>query len=381
MLVLVCTILYVAGFNWSYKAAVATVYAFYGLSYSDTAWPYLLASWVASIVPAIWMPITISRPSQLFFFIQYYIIFIPSCFGLYNVTHPIIPAENVFILILIMLAGLSIMQFIYYIPIPELRQLRVTPRLFWVVFLSVLLALAGYIILAFGSNFRFADFEEIYAVRSRLAQEMELSGTRLGSYAQMWLSGFFLPFCFAVGVFSRRWWLLAMAGAGYVVLFGIGGSKMILLAILYFPLIYLWLRYGRRYAVAVLPIGLCLLLSFGILLRALDLTTVARWYVLVVNFRSFGIPAQLMAQYYDFFSNNPLTYLSHVHGIDTFVAYPYTMDLGRTLGFHYFHGPVGLNAGFWAGDGLASFGLPGIIIMSFVVRSSVLDLRQYLEAL
>ena len=96
----------------------------------------------------------------------------------------------------------------------------------------------------------------------------------------------------------------------------------------------------------------------------IGLTDSAYWYVAVVNFRTFSIPAHLIAQYYDFFGNNPLTYMSHVSGINMLIPYPYDMDIPRSIGMYYYEAPVGLNAGFWAGDGLAGFGPPGIIIMS-----------------
>ena len=58
--------------------------------------------------------------------------------------------------------------------------------------------------------------------------------------------------------------------------------------------------------------------------------------------------------------------MSHVTGFNILIPSPYDMDIPRMLGMHYYASPVGLNAGFWAGDGIAGFGPPGIIIMSAV---------------
>jgi hypothetical protein len=60
----------------------------------------------------------------------------------------------------------------------------------------------------------------------------------------------------------------------------------------------------------------------------------------------------------------PWTYFSHVRGIGWAVPYPYQLDLPRTVGWHYYGELVGSNANFWAGDGLAGFGLPGLVLMS-----------------
>jgi hypothetical protein len=193
---------------------------------------------------------------------------------------------------------------------------------------------------------------------------VEGSGTRFGFYAQMWLAGFFFPFLAAVGVETRRRWLLLLAAGGYLLLFGIGGSKTTLLSLVYFPAVLLWLACTSRYRIPAFALGLCGILSIGVLMESVGWTDSAYWYVAVVNFRTFGVPAQIIGQFFDFFRENPLTYMSHVGGVNLLVPNPYDMDIPRLVGMHYYAAPVGANAGFWAGDGLAGFGLPGIVIMS-----------------
>jgi hypothetical protein len=265
-----------------------------------------------------------------------------------------------------MFFGLSILEAIYYVPLSISFHVRVPSTSFWVVVTSIMAVLVGYSVYSFGAILRFANLKEIYSVRSALAEAVEASGTRFGFYAQMWLAGFFFPFFAAVGALTRRKWLLVLAAGGYLLLFGIGGSKTTLFAIIYFPAILLWLAYAKRYKVPVFALGLCGLLSIGVLMESVGLTGAAYWYVAVVNFRTFSVPAQLIGQYFDFFSNNPLTYMSHVGGINILVPNPYDMAIPGLIGTHYYGAPVGANAGFWAGDGLAGFGPAGIVIMSVV---------------
>jgi len=360
------TLLYIAVFNWTYFKVIAPAYGFWGLTANPTPWPFILISWVVCIIPSLWMRIKILRPSQIFFLIQYYVIFIPACFVLYNSSRPYIPPENALLVILLMFFGLSIIQAVYYVPLSISFHVRTTSSSFWIVLLSSMAILVGYTIFYFGGNFQIANLEEIYSVRSALAEAVEASGTRFGFYAQMWLAGFFFPFLAAVGVETKRRWLLVLAAGGYLLLFGIGGSKSTLFSLIYFPAIFLWLAHANQYRIPIFALGLCFLLSFGVLMDLIGLTDLAYWYVAVVNFRTFSIPAHLIGQYLDFFSNNPLTYMSHVTGFNILIPSPYDMDIPRMLGMHYYDGPVGLNAGFWAGDGLAGFGPPGIIIMSVV---------------
>jgi hypothetical protein len=89
-------------------------------------------------------------------------------------------------------------------------------------------------------------------------------------------------------------------------------------------------------------------------------------YIAVVHSRLFTIPPLTIPQYFDFFQTHPVTHLSHVTGINWLLQYPYELDLPYTVGTFYYHSPVGLNSGMWAGDGLAGFGLWGIPLMSVI---------------
>ena len=111
--------------------------------------------------------------------------------------------------------------------------------------------------------------------------------------------------------------------------------------------------------------GLTLLLSLGFLPVGLVTESARVQFLALVHFRTFSIPSLLIVQYYEFFKSHPFTYLAHVTGVNRVIAYPYSVDIPRVLGFHYYGDPnLGANASFWAGDGLASFGLPGILILS-----------------
>ena len=45
---------------------------------------------------------------------------------------------------------------------------------------------------------------------------------------------------------------------------------------------------------------------------------------------------------------------------------PYAADIPYTVGDHFYGVPVGANVGLWAQDGIASFGLPGVFIISAI---------------
>ncbi|MFH2142002.1 MAG: O-antigen polymerase, partial [Bacteroidota bacterium] len=312
-----------------------------------------------------WIPLDNPRPSNILFFIQYYVIFIPSCLIVYNTANPVIKHSEAFNLILLMFIGLSVIQSVYYLPLLKIRYYRLQPELYWFIFFALFILLLAYILYHHVTKFRIANLKEIYNVRSAFADVVKASGSKLGYYSIMWLSGFFLPFCYAIGIFAKRWWFVGIMGIGYILLFGIIGSKSTLFSLIYFPLIYFWLRYFKIRAFPVLGLCLSFLLIIPFILRIIGLEIIEYWYIAVVNFRTFSIPSLLISQFYDYFNYHPYTYLSHVKGLNLLIDYPYTLSLPKMLGIYYYGAPIGANAGFWAGDGLSGFGPIGIVIMSF----------------
>src|SRR4029079_15894664 len=70
-------------------------------------------------------------------------------------------------------------------------------------------------------------------------------------------------------------------------------------------------------------------------------------------------------QYFDFFSNNPETHYSHIKGVNWFVHYPYANTPGIEVGSFYSGDPtLDSTAHFWAADGLAAWGLAGVLLIS-----------------
>jgi len=363
ILLIVSVIFYVMVFNWAYKQLVAPTYGYFGLSYNPPAPSYLLVSWVVSLIPALWLPTEFKRPSLLLFYIQYFVLFIPAVFVLYHISKPTLSPEEVLCLVLLMFIGLSIIQSIYLLPI--LRFQRVVFRHFGVMFILSMAFLLGYVLLKFGRNFHLANLEDIYEVRSGMSEMVSASGSWLGPYVQTWLAGFFFPLCLAVGLFAKRRWIIVLVAMGYLILFGIGGSKTTLFSMVYIPFVYLWLTRFGRFVSSAFVWCLSTVLVLPVFLELIFPSIISKWYVAVLHFRIFSIPPLLIAQYYEFFKNNPLTYMSHVRGVNLLVDYPYDEAYSLLIG-KFYYGGMNANAGLWAGDGLAGFGLQGIVFMSVV---------------
>jgi hypothetical protein len=73
-------VLFVGSFQQVYLKWLYPVFGYYGFENSTPAMSYLLLAWCLSVVPALWMPIRLNRPSQLIYWVLYLTVFIPSMF-------------------------------------------------------------------------------------------------------------------------------------------------------------------------------------------------------------------------------------------------------------------------------------------------------------
>jgi len=71
---------YVALFQWMYKYYLYPSWDYFGFHYEPPPFLYLLLAWVLSVTPSLWMPIKLTRPSQLAYWVLYITVFIPSMF-------------------------------------------------------------------------------------------------------------------------------------------------------------------------------------------------------------------------------------------------------------------------------------------------------------
>src|SRR5882724_6588351 len=69
---------FVGSFQQVYLKWLYPVFGYYGFEHSHPKMGYLLLAWGLSIGPAWWMPIKLTRPSQLVYWVLYLSVFFPS---------------------------------------------------------------------------------------------------------------------------------------------------------------------------------------------------------------------------------------------------------------------------------------------------------------
>jgi hypothetical protein len=356
---------YVALFQWMYEYYLYPSWDYFGFHYEPPSWAYLALAWVLSVTPSLWMPMRLTRPSQLAYWVLYITVFIPSMFvPLYAGLDT--PGE-ISQLMLTVYTGFAVMGGCYHLRLLRLPPARIPSGVFWKWFGGATGALALWMVFVFRHHLQILSFNDIYDLRD---VQNEVSEGSLVNFAFMLLTGAFNPFLMGCGLMYRRRWLFLAGVLGQLLVYSVGGTKGSILSIVFIAGFYFLFKAGRHpFALKLvsgtlaLVGGLCVTYALGGYDPVpLQLHWVALFVVLMRTFSANGL---MTAWYYNFFQTNPHTFYSHVRGVNWFVHFPYERTAALEIGSVY----MGSNdadptAHFWAIDGIGALGLPGVLLIS-----------------
>jgi len=356
---------YVALFQWMYEYYLYPTWDYFGFHFEPPRWPYLALASVLGVTPSLWMPIKLTRPSQLAYWVLYITVFIPSMFvPLYAGLDT--PAE-ISLLMVTLYAGFAVMGGCYQVPLLRLNPARISRQAFWKGFGLIAGALAIWMIVVFRGHMQFLSFNNIYDLRDI---QNELSEGTLVNFAFMLLTGAFNPFLMGCGLIYRRKWLFLAGILGQLLVYSVGGTKGSILSIAFISGFYVLFKASRS------PFALKLVLGTLALVGGLCVSYVLAGYdpaplqwhsvaLFVVLMRTFSSNGLMTAWYYNFFQSNPHTFYSHVRGVNWFVHFPYERSPALEIGSVYMGGnDADPTAHFWAIDGIGAVGLPGVLLIS-----------------
>ena len=219
-----------------------------------------------------------------------------------------------------------------------------------------------YVLVVYRGNLNFASFgEDLYVQRFA---NLDVGSGLVTRYLSAWLSTVLVPLCFAYGLTTKQYRYLGAAVTACVIVYMAAANKIMILL----PFVYLTF-YGvlRNTLPAIYPrLSGALSLGIAVLVAIGSLGGVPFVISALVLFRTIGNGGQLTMAYYDFFSFYPHTNYSHVNGLNLFTPpYPYgDLAVGQVVGQFYWSPFMNANAHFWATDGIAAMGLPGVAIAS-----------------
>jgi O-antigen polymerase len=353
-------VVFVALFQWAYINWLSPTFAFYGFEYYDVPRKYLVLAWICSVLPASWMPLKIKRPTQLAYWVLYLTVVIPSMFIplFVQLNEP----AKLWRLTATFFIAFAVTGVSYLCPLHRLRRRPPHGSNFWRGFAMLSAACFLIVVVAFWGKIRLVSFADIYDLRDAAAG---MGGSTL-NYALMWLYGAINPFLIAWGLYYKRAMMFAIGASGQLLIYCTLGTKASLLSIAFILGIYC------LYQIESIPFGLKLTWSVVALFTMLCLAyaylggdgELLALLLFLVFFRSFGLAGLLTAQYYNFFQSNPHTLYSHIKIINLFVRYPFHYPLGTEIGYYYYNPLVDTTAHFWATDGIAAAGLPGVLVAS-----------------
>lgn len=240
------------------------------------------------------------------------------------------------------------------------------------------LLMSSILIINYGSMMQFVSLDDIYAQRTA-----SIGGGVLMTYIKSYYGNVFSPTLITLGMIKRRFLYFLFGFTGCLILYMITAQKTVFLMMIVLPIFYATLSSSKSFLQSC---------SFYVLTTAIIVYASILYYesnLIAFSFsvefvlRTLAIPGSMLAKYDEFFSNTSYTWWSHVKGISLFVSPPVQFashsswpSLGYIVGeFYQDNSSVNENAHLFAGDGIASAGSLGVIVMGVLLSAwlSLLD--------
>ncbi len=349
---------YVVVFVLVYNSVIVPVWRYAG--FQSLATPARAACGaVLAILPSLWMPVGLKRPSQILYWLLYLLVVVPVCLvPIYALQDQ---SSGPLLFAACIVAMLALVGMIYRLPLLPLPRVHLKSYEFTVMLGLLSAIFYALIIAAFGLHFRYIALADVYTVRSQFEETLH-NTSPLVAYAVCWQMYVINPLLMAMGFTSRRI-SLALAGlAGQFAIYSIAGFRDVLFSAA-FLLYLLWAMQSRK------PFGTRLVLTWTAIFSgaaALEFFGYSRTLAGLIQERMTGTPGLLTGYYYEFFSTHPKALLGHSI-FKPFVDYPYALGPPNLIGFVYYHDTgMSANANFWA-DAYANFGYAGIVCFTLLL--------------
>lgn len=317
---------------------------------------FMWAARAIAVLPALWIPTRLERPSVLFYWGIYITVLLPSAAA---ANYSIMPAWRGIEMLLSMLAGLLVIHLFTRLPLPRFTPPRASPAVFWGFVIGVSALFYAIAVQRFGLTLRLVGLEEMQAQRAAWAED---TGGALVSYAFSWQSSAINVFLIAYGLYTRKYWIVGLGVLGQLFFFAVAAQKVVIAVVVFLIAIYLLTLGPKGHFGRNVTWGTTLL--FGIPALAVFLGyMVPNFYTYIVLFRTYMNNGVLSPLYYTFFHEYGFANFSEVLGVRSFVQNPYPAGYVATVSTHYFGFDAGANANLFA-DGYANLGHVGALIQS-----------------
>ena len=363
-------IAYIAVMNWSYDTVISPLWSYLGLYHNNPPLSERLLFSGIAILPAVWMPIRLHRPSQWIYLYLYVAVYVPCCIVPLlraGSSSGIGGALSAFIwwLCLCMFA----LGAIYRVPLRPIRRMPLSPRRFWTMISLFLAGSYTVLLITYRGILHFVPSLDVRNQRMAAREVLANAAHPLVSGYSLMFSAFAVnPLLMAYGIVAKKKWPVLIGLAGQCLLYMCAGHRSILATI---PLIFI-LAYATRYpqVFASLVVVVVTLGVFTGTIISIEGGPEVAVQVSAVMMRTLFIPAHASHVYYAFFFDHPQTKFSHIRGLGWLAGHPYgDMPLGIVIGRSVGQPDNNMNANLWA-DGFASAGFFGMAIATVLAGAA-----------
>ena len=351
---------YTIVFHVTYVTIIAPVFSYDGSVYAPRDEFAVWAAGGAAILPSLWLPSRLRRPSQVALWLMYLVGYIPASLVMYYVLQ--LDASELFPFTLVLLASMGILGLMDRIPradwvVPFAGTMSSFSR---VLAITALLTI-GYIAVTVGINFQLPDLLDVYDTRASFGEAVDSSGTVL-AYVVVWSVNVVAPLLIAIGLRRRRIHLMLLGVVLELVVYGITGFKTALFSsVLVVGLVILLSARSRPSASTLAWVTAALVIAISVFDRLNGSIVATSIFVR----RVLEVPALVTSRYFEFFSENPTYSLAHSF-LRTWIRPPSELRPPQLIGSVYFEAATSANGGLWA-DGFANFGFGGILVFTAVL--------------
>lgn len=309
-------------------------------------------------LPALFLPLTIRRPSDLALMLLYVIAYIPS--EMFTTSVVTVVTSSILALKVTLLLTMAVILWI-----AGGNQMR--PSLFISfkrnIFMLGLLALAvacvGLMGMTYGFRITLHNFADVYGQRDAFKAELQDAG--YATYVVQLLNNVLAPTMISYGLLFRRPQFVVIGMMLSLYVFSITGLKSSVMAIVYTISLFTGMTLIRKNILIFIIFGIISICSLGIFIDSAHIPSTVN--SLIVR-RTFVMPGVLTAYYQDYYQHNPFLYLSQ-SVLSPFLKSPQSMSPDDLIGQIYFNGGEHANASLFS-DGFAQAGLVGVLLSGVI---------------
>ncbi|MCI0564571.1 MAG: hypothetical protein MN733_39390, partial [Nitrososphaera sp.] len=241
-LLMVGCAIYIGLFVWVYTTVISPAYSYYGFRFNEPDNGLVLICCMLAWLPSSWMPIALSRPSHVIYWLLYVLVVVPSCIV------PILAidgrTDEWLIVACAIVLSLAMLGFILRLRPPQLANgaflLKLNEKSYWRLIILLTVVFLVHILVISGLGLRFVSLLDVYDVR------LEYSSTSLGnlvSYSVNWLALVIAPLIMAHGLTSGRVRYVALGLILAILVYGLAAYK----SVLFMPVLILATYFAQKH--------------------------------------------------------------------------------------------------------------------------------------